>query len=168
MEEAIKNNKKINIKYKGELRTVNPYFIKVSPTEDRAYLFSYCEKNKEFRNYRIANINKAFLSKQDIEFIDIEYINKIDQNFDAFLSYGKLIKIKINDYGKKLFEQVVLNRPKVLEKIGDVWTLECTKRLAKIYFPQFMKNIEVLEPIALREWFIKELKNNLSIYEKEE
>lgn len=167
LEEGIKAERKVNIKYNGEIRTINPYLIKVSSTEDRTYLFSYCEKNRDFRNYRIANIEKVFLSKIKIQNINQEYINNINMNFDPFLSYGKIVKIKINEYGKKLYEQVILNRPKVLEKDNNIWTLECSKRLAKIYLPQFTKHIEILEPLDLREWYINELKENLSIYKEE-
>ena len=54
--EAIKNNRKIGIKYHSTARIVNPYFIEVSSKENRAYLFCYCEKNQDFRNYRISDI----------------------------------------------------------------------------------------------------------------
>ncbi|MGL5713183.1 MAG: hypothetical protein ACRCX2_09205 [Paraclostridium sp.] len=36
----------------------------------------------------------------------------------------------------------------------------CTNKLAKVYFPQFLSNVEVLEPVDLREWFQKELKKS--------
>ncbi|MEG0236506.1 MAG: WYL domain-containing protein [Cetobacterium sp.] len=164
IESALKERKKINIKYNGEIRTINPYLLKTSSIEDRSYIFSYCEKNEDYRNYRIANIENISLSKYDIEVKNLEYIKSIDKNFDPFLSFGKNIKIKINENGQKLFESVILNRPKVLEKNGDIWILECTNKLAKVYFPQFLSNIEVLEPVDLREWFQKELKKALDIY----
>ncbi|MGL4862314.1 MAG: WYL domain-containing protein, partial [Cetobacterium sp.] len=56
------------------------------------------------------------------------------------------------------------NRPKVLEKNRNIWTLECTNRLAKIYFPQFLSRVEILEPIELREWFKKELSKTIIFY----
>lgn len=163
---ALKEKKKVNIKYSGKIRTINPYFLKVSSGEDRTYIFSYCEKNENYRNYRVANIENISLSKHDIEVKDLEYLNSIDKNFDPFLSFGRNIKIKINKEGQSLFEKVILNRPKVLEKDGDIWFLECTNRLAKIYFLQFLSNVEILEPIDLRDWFKKELKKCLKIYEK--
>lgn len=163
---ALKEKKKVNIKYSGKIRTINPYFLKVASGEDRTYIFSYCEKNEDYRNYRVANIENISLSKHDIEVKDLEYINSIDKNFDPFLSFGRNIKIKINKEGQSLFERVILNRPKVLEKDGDIWFLECTNRLAKIYFLQFLSNVEILEPIDLRDWFKKELKKFLKIYEK--
>lgn len=164
LEIALKENKKVNIKYSGEIRTINPYLLKVASGEDRSYIFSYCEKNEDYRNYRVANIENISLSKYDIEFKCLEYISSIEKNFDPFLSFGKNISIKINQEGQKLFERVILNRPKVLEKNGDIWLLECTNRLAKIYFPQFLSNVEILEPLDLREWFKKELRKSLERY----
>lgn len=161
---ALEEKKKINIKYNGAIRTINPYFIKVSSIEDRSYIFCYCEVNKEYRNYRLANIKDISISRYDIEFKDPEYIKQVEKNFDPFLSTGKQITIKINEQGKLLFEKVILNRPKVLRKDNDIWTLECTNRLAKIYFPQFLSSVEILEPTELREWFKDELQNLLNKY----
>lgn len=164
LELALKEKKKVNIKYNSEIRTINPYFLKVASGEDRNYIFSYCEKNQDYRNYRVVNIESISLSKCDVEIRNLEYIKNIDKNFDPFLSFGKNITIKINEVGQDLFEKVILNRPKVLEKNGDTWVLECTNRLAKIYFPQFLSNVEILEPIDLREWFKEELKKSLDRY----
>ena len=161
---ALEQKRKINIKYNKEIRTINPYLLKVAPGEDRSYIFSYCEKNRDYRNYRVANIESISLSKYDIEIKDLEYINNVNKNFDPFLSFGRNIIIKIDEEGEKLFEKVLLNRPKVLEKNKNIWTLECTNRLAKIYFPQFLSRVEILEPIELREWFKKELSKTIIFY----
>lgn len=164
LELAIKGRKKVNIKYNGEIRTINPYFIKVASGEDRSYIFSYCEKNQDYRNYRIANIENISLSKYITDFKDLEYIQNIEKNFDPFLSFNKKIKIKINNNGKEIFEKTLLNRPKILEKDGDIWILECTNKLAQIYFAQFLANVEILEPIDLRMWFKKNFEKVVKIY----
>lgn len=111
-----------------------------------------------------ANIENAFISKNDLEIKDSEYISNIDKNFDPFLSYNKYVIIKITPEGEKLFNTAIINRPKVYKKEGNTWTLECTKKLAKIYFPQFLSNIEILEPLDLREWFIQKFKKAYENY----
>ena len=161
---ALKEKRKVNIKYKKEIRTINPYFLKVAQGEDRTYVFSYCEKNEDYRNYRIANIEKITLSKCEIEIKDEEYINKISKNFDPFLSFGKNVIIRINEEGKKIFEKAILNRPKLLKQNENIWTVECTNKLAKIYFPQFLSNVEILKPLELREWFRNELRKSSLFY----
>lgn len=164
IEIAIKEKKKINIKYSGEIRTINPYFIKVSSVEDCSYIFSYCEKNKDYRNYRVAKIQSISLSKRDIEFLDCDYIKNIDKNFDPFLSLGKNITIKINEKGKELFKRAIVNRPKVLEKNSDIWKLQCTTKLAKVYFTQFLSDVEIIEPFELREWFKQKYEEVAKLY----
>lgn len=166
IEEALKKKKKINVKYQKERRVLNPYFIKATSSEDRSYLFSYCEKNNEFRNYRIANLKDIRLSKLDIEVKDQEYIEKIKEKFDPFLSYGHEVRIKMSPEAEWLYKRVLANRPKVLNKDGDIWIFQCTEKLAEIYFTQFLSKIEILEPISLRKKFKANFEEMAKIYEK--
>lgn len=168
IEEALKKKKKINVKYQKERRVLNPYFIKATSSEDRSYLFSYCEKNNEFRNYRIANLKDIRLSKLDIEVKDQEYIEKIKEKFDPFLSYGHEVRIKMSPEAEWLYKRVLANRPKVLNKDGDIWIFQCTEKLAEIYFTQFLSKIEILEPIGLRKKFKANFEEMVKIYEKEQ
>ncbi len=48
---------------------------------------------------------------------------------------------------------ILTNRPKIKEVDGDIYTFYCSEKNAKIYFPHFMDEAEILEPIELREWF---------------
>lgn len=161
---AIKEGKKLNIKYNNEIRTISPYFIKADKGEDRSYIFCYCEKNENYRNYRVANIQRISLSKNDLEIKDKKYIDDIEKNFDPFLSFGKKVVAKVNKIGEIKYKKAILNRPKVIDKNKDIWTFQCDTKLAKIYFPQFLDNIEIIEPIELREWFINNFQNVLNIY----
>ena len=166
LEAAIKDEKMIRIKYKSELREIHPYLIKTAPGEDRSYLFCYCTKNDTHRNYRVANIKDVFISKNNLEFIDQAYIDEIDKNFDPFLSYGKTVTIKLTELGKTIYERATYNRPKRIDEDekGDIWIFQCTNKHAKVYFPQFMSEIEILEPKNLREWYIDELRKIMKYY----
>jgi len=137
--EAIKNNKKIGIKYHSTARIVNPYFIELSSKENRSYLFCYCEKNQD-------------------------YIEAIRKNFDPFLSYGNEIKVRMTEEGKALYERVNQNRPKLLKEEGDIYTFECSDKLAKVYFAQFYDEIEIIEPESLRESFKENFKRTYEMY----
>ena len=161
---AMKEKKKISIKFNGTIRTINPYFIQTASEEDRDYLFCFCEYNQEHRNYRISNIISTSISSQTMEHHNMEYIEKIQKNFDAFLSYEKKVVIKINDAGKTLYDRIILNKPKILETNNDIWTLQCSNMLAKVFFPQFLSNVEILEPIELRVWFENEFGKAVDIY----
>ena len=108
IEKAIKDNKKISFIYmkKAPVRTVNPYFMKIAEDEQRTYLFCYCEKNNDYRAYRISEITNINFSKNEIEIKDKKYINEIEENFDPFISYGKNVKVKFTEQGEALFERL--------------------------------------------------------------
>ena len=165
--EAIKNNKKIGIKYHSTARIINPYFIEVSSKENRAYLFCYCEKNEYFRNYRISDIENIWNLQKEIYIKDKEYIiEAIKKNFNPFLSYGNFIKVRMTEEGKALYERVNQNRPKLVKEEGDIYTFECSEKLAKVYFAQFYDEIEIIEPESLRESFKENFKRTYEMYIK--
>lgn len=152
---AIKNRKKLKIKYKDEYRIIEPYFIINSDGETRNYIFCYCEKNKEYRNYRLVNIKAISVMREGFEFYNEKYINEINENFDPFLSYGMNVKVRLTEEGKKHLQKVIANRPKIIEQNENVFTFECSDLKAKLYFPQFLENAVILEPENLREWFVE-------------
>ena len=149
IETALKDGNKIKIKYHNYIRLINPYFIKVSDSESRSYLFCYCEKNKDYRN-------------------DKKYIDEVYRKFDPFLSYNNKVKVKFTEKGLELYEKVLTNRPKVLTKEENIYTFECDNKLAIVYFAQFFSLIEILEPQELREKLKNELENTLKIYKNKE
>jgi len=156
IEEAIKFNKKLNIKYKKEIRTVSPYFIKEGDRESSSYLFCYCEHNDDYRNYRICNLNKIFTSKLEIEKKDVEYIKKVKKNFDPFNSFGKEVKVIFSEEGEKLYKILTHNRPRLIKTDNSFLTFECSIDLGKAYFSQFLSEVKVVEPLELKNWFVNE------------
>lgn len=155
LREAISKNKKIILKYFKEVRKVNPYFIKISNTENKNYLFCYSDDSKDYRTYGLNEISDISLLDEDLEYKNKEYIDDIRSNFDPFRSYGHKVKVKISDEGIRLLDKIFTNRPKILEKETEknIYTFECSERLAQVYFPQFLNEIEILEPENLRTWF---------------
>lgn len=165
---AIKTEKKIKIKYHKYIRLVNPYFIKVSDSENRSYLFCYCEKNNDYRNYRISEIEEIWLTNEKNEIRDKKYIDDIRKNFDPFLSYKNRVKVKFTEKGIELYEKVLANRPKLIEEKDGIYTFECDNKLAMIYFAQFYSEVKILEPEELKTILKKELKKTIEIYEDKE
>ena len=166
--EAIKIEKKIKIKYHKYIRLVNPYFIKVSDSENRSYLFCYCEKNNDYRNYRISEIEEIWLTNEKNEIRDKKYIDNVRKNFDPFLSYKNRVKVKFTEKGIELYEKVLANRPKLIEEKDEIYTFECDNKLAMIYFAQFYSEVKILEPEELKTILKKELKKTIEIYEGKE
>ena len=166
--EAIKIEKKIKIKYHKYIRLVNPYFIKVSDSENRSYLFCYCEKNNDYRNYRISEIEEIWLTNEKNEIRDKKYIDNVRKNFDPFLSYKNRVKGKFTEKGIELYEKVLANRPRLIEEKDGIYTFECDNKLAMIYFAQFYSKVKILEPEELKTILKKELKKTIEIYEGKE
>ena len=166
--EGIKAEKKIKIKYHKYIRLVNPYFIKVSDSENRSYLFCYCEKNNDYRNYRISEIEEIWLTNEKNEIRDKKYIDDVRKNFDPFLSYKNRVKVKFTEKGIELYEKVLANRPRLIEEKDGIYTFECDNKLAMIYFAQFYSKVKILEPEELKTILKKELKKTIEIYEGKE
>lgn len=168
IEQALKDGNKIKIKYHNCIRLINPYFVKVSDSESRSYLFCYCEKNNDYRNYRISEIEEIWFTNKKIEVKDKKYIDEVYKNFDPFLSYKNRVKVRFTEKGLDLYEKVLTNRPKLLNIENNIYTFECDNKLAMVYFAQFFSLIEILEPQELREKLQKELENTLKIYKNKE
>ena len=166
--EGIKAEKKIKIKYHKYIRLVNPYFIKVSDSENRSYLFCYCEKNNDYRNYRISEIEEIWLTNEKNEIRDKKYIDDVRKNFDPFLSYKNRVKVKFTEKGIELYKKVLANRPRLIEEKDGIYTFECDNKLAMIYFAQFYSEVKILEPEELKTILKKELKKTIEIYEDKE
>ena len=168
IEKALKDGNKIKIKYHNYIRLINPYFIKVSDSESRSYLFCYCEKNKDYRNYRVSEIEEIWFTNEKIEVKDKKYIDEVYKNSDPFLSYKNRIIVKFTEKGLELYEKVLTNRPRLLNKEDNIYAFECDNKLAMVYFAQFFSLIEILEPQELREKLENELENTLRIYKNRE
>ena len=168
IEQALKDGNKIKIKYHNCIRLINPYFVKVSDSESRSYLFCYCEKNNDYRNYRISEIEEIWFTNKKIEVKDKKYIDEVYKNFDPFLSYKNRVKVKFTEKGLELYEKVLTNRPRLLNIENNIYTFECDNKLAMVYFAQFFSLIEILEPQELRKKLQNELENTLKIYKNEE
>lgn len=165
LREAIKGNKKIEIKFNGKFRKLNPYFIKYADRENRNYLFCYCEHSEEYRNYRVLKIESIRELSENKKYIETEYINRVNKNFDPFLSCNKFIRIRISEKGKEIMEKTPTNRPKFIREENGTVIYECSKKKAQIYFPQFFKEVEIIEPLELKEWFKNMYKESYQIYE---
>ncbi len=168
IELAIKKSKKIEIIFgdNKESRIIEPYFIKAAGGESRNYLHCFCEKSNDFRNFRITNINVLRVLNEKHEKYDSEKVNNARANYDPFGSYSKEVKVRLSEKGKRHYDMILTNRPNIKESYEDVYTFYCSEENAKIYFPHFMDEAEILEPQELREWFRERFERVLHKYEK--
>lgn len=120
------------------------------------------------RNYRISEIEEVWFTNENIEIKDKKYIDDVYKNFDPFLSYKNTVKVEFTEKGVELYEKILTNRPKLLDKKDGIYTFECDNKLAMVYFAQFFSNVKILEPNELKERLKNELKKTIKIYENEE
>ena len=113
------------------------------------------------------------------------------EHFDPFLCYGQQVKVRLTEEGAARYDRLTTNRPKVIagnratevdsagskmpakkdarlecvgvDGAGD-YTFECSEKLAKVYFPQFLGEAEILEPRQLRLWFMEQFEKARGVY----
>ena len=130
--------------------------------------FATVKKIMIIRNYRISEIEEVWFTNENIEIKDKKYIDDVYKNFDPFLSYKNTVKVEFTENGVELYEKILTNRPKLLDKKDGIYTFECDNKLAMVYFAQFFSNVKILEPNELKERLKNELKKTIKIYENEE
>lgn len=162
--EAVKERKKLKLKYGNKLTTVEPYFIKRDEQGDENFLFCYCETEKKYHNYKLKDLEVISILEDKIKGKDKKYIESVRKNFDPFLGNGNFIKVKLTEEGMKMFKGLTNYRPKLIGKDEDIYIFETSNENAKLYFRQFSKEAVILEPKELREEMKKDFLEALSNY----
>lgn len=162
--EAIREKKKIKLKYGNKLTTVEPYFIKRDEQGDENFLFCYCDTEKAYYNYKLKDLEVISILEEKIKGKDKKYIESVRKRFDPFLGNGNFVKVKLTEEGIKLLKGLTNYRPKLVEKDGDIYIFEASNENAKLYFRQFSKEAVILEPKELREEMKKDFLEALSNY----
>ncbi len=163
---SIKEKRTIKIVFRDEKNIeVEPYLIESSKLEVMNYLFCYNLREAKWKNYKIKYIKSIYVKNTSFKLRDKEFIDKMKDNFDPFISFGQYIKIKLTTGGKKIFNEIETNRPQVIKIDKDEYILECSHEKAKRYFSFFLDEVEILEPQDLREWFKEKYRKALIKYE---
>lgn len=162
--EAIKNKNRMKIRFDGKLYTTEPFFIKRDEQGDENFLFSYVEELKEYRNFKLKDLQIIGVLNEKIPGKDRKYVENVRKNFDPFLADGNKIKVKLSDNGERLLKSLTNYRPKLIKRDKDVFIFEASNENAKLYFGQFFKEAVILEPKELREEMKRELEDLLKEY----
>ena len=188
---AIEKHVNVTLKYRGEVKNVSPCFLAFSPSQVRAYVV-VCDgdTNKplpsRFHSLRLCHIRGVAADLESSayhceNFILSKQADLYREHFDPFLCYGQNFKVRFTEKGAERYNKLTTNRPKVIAMdnacgktpakmdcaevrgAGD-YTFECSEKLAKIYFPQFLDEAEILEPRELRLWFKEEFEKAGKVY----
>lgn len=163
--EAIENDMRLNFTTKNGTDMVEPYRIIESFKYDKNYIICYRESMDGVVSYSLENIIKITKRKDSQEYY-YEDIDKVDNDFDPFLSYDILVKIRISPEGEKRFQKKKQFCPKILKKQGNIWELECSIFKAGLFFAEFLDEVEILEPESLRKKFTEKVNKMYEFYNK--
>ena len=159
---AIKDKKNVYITFNDNRKVkVSPYYIGSSDLEIANYIFCYDFSEEKYKNYKLSYLKQVYTTSEAAKWEDSNYIEDVIKNFDPFLSKGQIIKIKLSENGKKLLKTIKINRPKLISENGDLFEFEASDEQIKRYFSYFFDEATVIEPIELKEWFIKKYENAL-------
>jgi len=172
---AIKEQKKVKILYKNQYRIIEPYFIKDIENYSFNYIYSYCYKNQKPVTYILSKIKKIELLNEIWEHYDEKNIKSKEINLVMYETENKIEKIliKFNVEGIETLKRENKNRPNNYQKINNktlkiqypelknqktmenevIYEFKTSILKAKLYFPQFLNNFEVLYPDSLRKYF---------------
>lgn len=159
---AIEDKKNVRITFNDDRKVkISPYYIGSSDLEIANYIFCYDFSEKKYKNYKLNYLKQVYTTSEVAKWEDNDYIEDVIKNFDPFLSKGQIIKIKLSENGKKLLKTIKINRPKLITENGDLFEFEASDEQIKRYFSYFFDEATVIEPIELKEWFIKKYENAL-------
>lgn len=151
---GIKNKRVSKITFDDSRKTsILPFHIGTSKLELGNYIFCYDLIDKKYKNYKLNNIKTIFITQEKKEWENREFIENVVKNFDPFLSQGKKIKAILSSEGKKLLATIALNRPEIISNTDNLYEFRCSEEQAKRYFTYFLDEVEIIEPLSLREWF---------------
>ncbi|MDR1835872.1 MAG: WYL domain-containing protein [Fusobacteriaceae bacterium] len=162
--DAVREKRKLKLKYLGKVVTVEPYFIKREEQGDENFLFAYNEEQKSYMNYKLKELEIVSILDEKIRGKDKKYIENVRKNFDPFLGNGNIVKVRLTKIGEGLLKSLTAYRPKLLKNEGSVWYFEAANENAKLYFRQFSKEAEILEPALLRREIAEEYRQVLELY----
>lgn len=159
---AIKDKKNVYITFNDDRKVkVSPYHIGSSDLEIANYIFCYDFSEEKYKNYKLSYLKQVYTTSEVAKWEDNDYIEDVIKNFDPFLSKGQVIKVRLSENGKKLLKTIKINRPKLISEDGDLFEFEASDEQIKRYFSYFFDEATVIEPIELKEWFIKKYENAL-------
>lgn len=162
---GIKNKRVLKLTFDDERKTsILPFYIGSSKLELGNYIFCYDFLEMRYKNYKLSNTKTIFITQEEKEWENKDFIENVIKNFDPFLSQGKKIKVSLTEEGQKLLSTLALNRPETISQNGNIYEFMCSEEQAKRYFAYFLDDVKILEPLSLKEWFIQKYKLALEKY----
>lgn len=157
---------------------VYPYKICANTTNTQKYLVCYSRKmneneaDKKIASFSIARLNISENNTREETFKlsneELKYIENIIQTepVDYIIGESQTIKVRLTKKGKAIYRSRLYMRPhrENIDSDNDIWTFRCTQRQAFNFFFSFAEDVEIIEPLELRNQFIQKIQNMTKVY----
>ena len=159
IENAIRQNKAIRIKFSNQLIELSPY--KIVPSKEGTFQYLVGAVDGKWAAYRLSRI-KFLKTKGKAVFLSTEQIDEALAEFGPTFFGEPTIDIKIRFTRKGLlrYEYSVIHRP-IHTRIesdakgnSDIYVFHCSEKQALYFFFSYADDVEILEPLSLRQRFI--------------
>lgn len=167
IENALKNQKNLELLYTGKAHFLTPICIATSKEGSFQYLIG--EENASRVSFRLSRIEKIrakgkapILSKQT----KYKILEDLSEFGATFITEPVItIKVKFTEKGLKSYEYSVIHRPIHVAKEDDnILVFHCSERQALYFFFRFAGDAEIMEPQSLRDKFRDLYRAGLSNY----
>lgn len=159
IENAIRQNKTIRIKFSNQFIDLSPY--RIVPSKEGTFQYLVGAVDGKWAAYRLSRI-KFLKTKGKAVFPATEQIDEALAEFGPTFFGEPTIDIKIRFTRKGLlrYEYSVIHRP-IHTRIesdakgnGDIYVFHCSEKQALYFFFSYADDVEILEPLSLRQRFI--------------
>ena len=159
IENAIRQNKAIRIKFSNQLIELSPY--KIVPSKEGTFQYLVGAVDGKWAAYRLSRI-KFLKTKGKAVFPATEQIDEALAEFGpTFFGEPTIdIKIRFTQKGLLRYEYSVIHRP-IHTRIesdakgdGDIYVFHCSEKQALYFFFSYANDVEILEPLSLRQRFV--------------
>lgn len=160
IENAIHQNKAIKINFSNKIIDLFPY--KIVPSKEGTFQYLVGAVNGKWAAYRLSRI-KFLKTKGKATLPTVEQIDEALAEFGPTFFEEPAIDIKIRFTKKGLlrYEYSVIHRP-VHTKIendaksenDDIYIFHCSEKQALYFFFSYADDVEILEPLSLRQRFM--------------
>lgn len=161
---GIKNELKMEVKYKDKVEIFEPYFIKYTELDETNYIYAYSEESRGYGSYKLSQVKVLRYLEEKQEHNNKEYLASVAANFDKYLWCFCEVKIKLTDKGLECYNSDNDWKPRIESVVENVYTFYCSLENAKKYFINFLEEAEILEPSELRIWFKEKFEKAMKRY----
>lgn len=159
IETAIARQTKITLETYNKLMKVSPY--KIVPSKDTVFTYLVFKNDKKFDAIRLSLIKSVrvlrelyHFNKEEMKLVDNALIN-----FGPSFAFENMTTIHIkflNEDGEKRCLYSTLQRPmheRIIDKNERIYEFKCSEKQILYFFFSFAGDIEIIEPIELKNRF---------------